>query len=68
MHTYRAVISDDPNVCAYEVGYFGPDDDGDEIWHPLHTFRFARNANRYVNYLNGGNGDLFHEAEEEEDI
>lgn len=57
MHTYRAVTTDDEEM-RYEVGYFEPTDDGGENWHLLRTFNYASTAARFVNFLNGGTGEL----------
>ena len=66
MHYMRDAESpDDPNVVVWEVGYFEPTDDGDESWHPLRRFRFEEHAARYVNYLNGGDGENFVEPDDD---
>lgn len=55
MHTMRY----DKEKTQWEVGYFEPADDGGEDWHRLEFFDHQRDAERYVNYLNGGEGKAF---------
>lgn len=55
MHYMRFIKED----RQWAVGYFEPTDDGGEDWHALETFDSEHEAERYVNYLNGGSGEPF---------
>ena len=48
----------------WTVGYFEPTDDGGENWYALEDFKSRGAAERYVNYLNGGTGELYPSTDE----
>ena len=63
MHTYRKFKHPDGINDFYAVGVwrntFDEDGTGHPHWEPVHEFLYQEQAECYVNYLNGGKGELF---------
>ena len=59
MHTMKRGKGEDR---LWTVGFFEPHADGDGTWHqwvPIRDFTTQDSAECYVNYLNGGSGNMF---------
>jgi hypothetical protein len=52
------VIKSPKEKSLWMVGFHVYADDGTPIWHPVRDFGSLAEAERHINYLNGGNGML----------